>query len=93
MLEEEGRNHFPAATANVSSNANNQTSTCHLSNNNKGTIRVREVNAAEVSTSTAARKRATFGNRPDDYQQEDLRKKGMFLSNDPKNAHLLLPSG
>ena len=92
MLEEEGRNLPPAAAANVSSNANSQTSTGR-SNNSKGTTRGREVNAAEVSTSTAARKRATFGNRPDDYQQEDLRKKGMFLSNNPENAHLLLPSG
>ena len=93
MMEEESKNQPSFGTTNVLSDATNQASTSRRSHANKGTTRGREVNAAEANTATAARKRTTFGARPDDYQQGDLKKKGMFLSNNPANAHLLLPVG
>ena len=93
MMEEEPRHQSSVRTTNIPSSGSNQTSTSRRSDSNKGTTRGREANTAEPNISTAARKRATFGARPDDYQQGDLRKKGMFLANNPDNAHLLLPEG
>ena len=92
-MEEESKNQSSPGTTNALSNVTNQTHTSRRSDSNKGTTRGREANTAEANNTTAARKRTTFGARPDDYQQGDLKKKGMFLSDNPASAHLLLPAG